>query len=100
MTDRRDGVGARLPVFPGAECPPQEGRYTAGTEKIPGHELALDGPADTLAFPPQEGCRGSKSGEPKKGLIVIAQGEVAGVTQPLIPAQGGPPLELLPPTLP
>src|ERR1051326_155561 len=100
MTDHRDGVGARLPVFPGAECPPQEGRYTAGTEKIPGHELALDGPADTLAIPAHEGCLGIESGEPDKGLIVIAQVEVARVTQTLIPVQGGAALELLPPNLP
>src|SRR5207247_10796429 len=100
VADHRDRIGARLAILLRTKRSPQGGSDSADLEEVSGHELALNRLANAVASPAHKGCFRIECRQGDKGLIVVAEMDVARVTQALVPLKGGSTLQILPPHLP
>src|SRR5205814_3456511 len=100
MAEDGDGIGSRLAILMRTERKPERRPDSAGVEKVTGHKLALDRLAHPVATPTHERGFWIESGERRKGLIVVAEVGVAGITQALVPFESGTAFETLQPHLP
>src|SRR5262245_1472537 len=100
MADHRDRIGARLAILLRSKGSPQRGSNSANLGEVSGHELALDRLANAVAGPAYKGCFWIECRQRCKGLIVVAEIDVARITQPLVTLEGRSTFQILPPHLP
>src|SRR5207247_9021434 len=98
--DHGEWITSRLAVILWTKWATQGGSNSAGVEQIAGHELALDRLANPFPTPTHERCLRIECRQQRERLIVVAEINVARITQSLVPLEGGTALEVLSPNLP